>query len=132
MRIENWPTVLMDMVEKAESEPFVWGKNDCCLWVADVVLAITSRDFAVNLRGKYSTEKEATLLYDGYTLKHLIGSILGASVSVNFAQRGDVVMCKFKAGETLGICIGAKAVFKTETGIIQVPILRCDFAWRIE
>lgn len=132
MRIENWPTTLMKMIERAEKEPFVWGQNDCCLWTADVVLAITSHDFADGLRGRYHDEDGAKAIYEGYTFEHFITSILGESIHVNFAQRGDVMMKKFETGETLGICIGAKTAFKTVSGLIQIPTLECDAAWRIE
>lgn len=131
MRVENWPSVLMAMVEKAEREPFVWGKNDCCLWVADIVKAMTGKDFAEGMRGKYSTIEEAVEIYNGFSLLEYINTILENRISINFAQRGDVVMAKFPVGETLGICIGGMAAFKTLTGLIQIPMLNCDHAWRI-
>ena len=41
---------------------FAWGTNDCCLFVCDVILAMTGTDLGEDYRGEYSTAEEAAAL----------------------------------------------------------------------
>lgn len=45
------------------SEPMVWGKDDCGLWVADIVKAVTGHDPAAEIRDRYTTERGALRIY---------------------------------------------------------------------
>ena len=54
-RSADWPERLADMIEQRRSEPFAWGANDCCLFPADVVRAMTGFDFAAAWRGQYDS-----------------------------------------------------------------------------
>lgn len=133
-RFENWPSELARMIAVAEREPFEWGKNDCCLWTADVVHALTGVDYAEQFRGAYDTEEQAYMIMDLLgepTIKETVTVLLGEPININFVQRGDVVMGIFDGAQTLGICIGAKVAFKTLNGLIQLPLAKCDCAWRI-
>lgn len=38
-------------ISKAAMASMVWGRDDCCLWVADIVLEATGIDIASPLRG---------------------------------------------------------------------------------
>lgn len=96
---------LLEFVESRKDVPFEWGKQDCCLFAADAVVAMGGEDYAAPYRGKYSTEIGAKRLLsksakDG--LNGLISDIL-EPIDKNMAQRGDVVLFDGGNGDTLGI-----------------------------
>jgi hypothetical protein len=62
MRCEDWPERLDRLLTAGAVRPFEWGKWDCCLFVADALLAIIGRDLAEGLREKYSSLREARWL----------------------------------------------------------------------
>jgi hypothetical protein len=51
-RYEDWPQRLVAAIEAARGRPFSWGAMDCCLFAADVVLAMTGVDYAAGFRGR--------------------------------------------------------------------------------
>ena len=50
---------LADWLAREGARPVVWGVNDCCLFVADWVVAVTGRDPATPWRGAYRGERAA-------------------------------------------------------------------------
>lgn len=46
---------LADFFKRAQVEPFVWGENDCALWVGSYIREVTGYDPASSLRGRYKT-----------------------------------------------------------------------------
>lgn len=54
-RANDWPTRLAEFLLSKRSEPFQWGKNDCCLFAADAILAMGGNDVAKDVRGRYTT-----------------------------------------------------------------------------
>lgn len=126
-----WPSILASMIRKAEKEPFEWGVNDCCLWVSSVVRAMTGVDPAKNFRGQYHDDESANEFLGPMNLKEMVTHELGDAIDVKQAQRGDVVLRMFPMGESIGICVGERSAFKTLDGLIQVPTLSCEHAWRI-
>ena len=55
----NVAAKLSAFINQRNCEPFKWGKNDCCLFVADWVLFATGNDVAADFRGNYRTENGA-------------------------------------------------------------------------
>ena len=59
-RTEHWATrEFHDFLQARASEPFAWGKNDCCLMPADAIQAFTGVDLASEFRGKYNDQASA-------------------------------------------------------------------------
>src|ERR1700735_5391711 len=59
-RAEHWATrAYHDFLKARANEPFAWGAQDCALFAADGVLAITGVDIAADFRGKYDDEASA-------------------------------------------------------------------------
>jgi hypothetical protein len=104
MRLIAWPELLADFIESRRAAPFEWGKNDCCLFCADAVLAMTGEDPATAYRGKYSTDLGARkLIKKGAGMR---GLCPWPSKPAGFAQRGDIVLADMEGMETLGIVVG--------------------------
>ena len=43
-RLPDWQLRLDALVRERRGQAFAWGARDCCLWGADVVLAVTGRE----------------------------------------------------------------------------------------
>jgi len=91
-----------------QNKPFVWGENDCALFVADIYLDVSGIDLAEGIRGLYNTK------YDGVRLIVDLGGwdeilVLRGfeKINTNMVKRGDVVISE----NALGIWIGDKGLF---------------------
>lgn len=63
-------------------------------------------------------------------LEESVDAVLGR-VATKFAQRGDVVLASVPA-PSLGVCLGADAVFVTHDGsLLSVPMERVSIAWAV-
>ena len=109
--------------------PFEWGKNDCCLFVADAVKAMYGYDYAANLRGYRTRYGAARRLYKAGGLSTLIDSILSPT-SPHLARRGDVVMFSAQQGDALGICVGRRFAAAGPDGVSFFEIEHAKRAWR--
>lgn len=142
-RVQDWPTLLFHLIEARRSTPFAWGRQDCCLFACDGVLAQTGLDPAAGLfRGQYRDALGAARLVRKHggvgAIAAKVCKALGyPEVPVALAQRGDVVTID-KVGEdlpgmrlALGICIGGEAAFPGKNGLVFHPINHCRRAWAV-
>lgn len=86
------------------------GANDCALFAAGAVKAVTGENLAVGFSGQYSTVWEVGRWQkaNGYkTFREAVIDKLGSPVPVSQAGRGNIVM----KGNALGVCIGKHTWF---------------------
>lgn len=141
IRIEQWASALTKFNIAALQKPFAWGVNDCCLYVADVIKAMTGEDLAEDFRGKYGNEIEAMRFLAGLgyrDVEELASSRLPEIVdrehkpAPSLARRGDVVSMADGAGNFfITICDGRTAVGPTKQGINHNPMSAARRAWRV-
>jgi hypothetical protein len=132
-RFGNWPSRLFDFVAERWEAPFVWGENDCVLFAADAVLAITGGDLAAQHRGTYDSALGAARL-----LKEL-GGIESLPVAAGLeevpplmAQRGDVVLVdQEERGPTLAVVVGEFVAGPGPNGVAYLPASSAVRAWRV-
>ena len=136
-RYPDWPSLLTAEIDRARKRPFCWGGlsggQDCCLFAADVVFALTGRDFAESFRGRYSSRAEAVALLGARGgLEAVVTGCLGEPLpTALLARRGDVVMVDTPEGRALGVVVGAKAVGAGPQGLTFVPMAGWLKAWRV-
>lgn len=139
MRVENWHRRLDDVLRAAAERPFSWGENDCCLFAADCVASLTGRDFASDVRGKYSTANGALrVLRDHFSgdVAATVTAIFGQPIAVSQAQRGDIVAV---AGDYVGFdhalgvvdLSGRRIAVLTAEGLKRLPRSAASLAWRV-
>jgi hypothetical protein len=107
-RHQNWVALLYAFIEQRKSMGFAWGQNDCCMFAADAVLAMTGVDYAANFRGKYTTKvgaARALRRYGAGTIQATLTELLGAPVSRLNLRRGDVVLGSLNGQPTAGILL---------------------------
>ena len=109
-RLEDWQSNLTDYLLRAERVPFRYGHQDCGLFVAGAIRAMTGVDVASTLRG-YTNRTEAfrriAALCGQTTMEAVAGYIAAAhgipEVPILLAQRGDAVMLRSGRRSSLGI-----------------------------
>jgi hypothetical protein len=132
MRRDDWVEQMWLAIEDHDSTEFVWGVNDCCLFVARVVDAMTDGDFEAQLNASY-TDEETALAYIAS-----FGS-LEAAVSSHLGQpepgrplRGDVVLIDGGAGPALGILVGGHIAGMGPNGFVYLPRGEALQRWAIQ
>ncbi len=117
------------------------GTNDCSLFVADAIVAITGADVATDYRGKYDSKESAFLLIRQLTGGSTVEDVAEhefpkhdfKEVPVLFAQRGDAVLLDGDEGLALGIVHldGKHALFVSTNGLNKIELSKCKRAWRV-
>lgn len=121
----NASAKLAAFINRRNCEPFKWGKNDCCLLVADWVLFATGNDVADDFRGKYRTKSGAfkQLFKRGLNdVESVFKDRLNPAIPINYARRGDLALVEFK-GEFVGGIVTVNAVVCVgENGLVTLPM----------
>jgi hypothetical protein len=127
----DWQLRLAAFGRERERMPFEWGRNDCCLFSADAVLAMTESDAAHAYRG-YSTALEAQRLLELHGgAQGLATQAWGEPVAPAFAAVGDVVLVMNEGRKVLAICNGTNAMSAGTEGIEFVGMDTAILAWKI-
>lgn len=126
-RVGDWPIALSRFLDDYADKPFVWGENDCILFAASAVQALTGNDLAASWRGKYKSEAEARKILEKLGgLSTLVSKSLGVQGIPNMAaaKRGDVVLTMFNGVTGLGIVddSGSKIAVMSIMGIRRIPL----------
>lgn len=140
MRHVNWPIRLEQAITAAQGKSFAWGENDCALFVADCIAAMTGVDPAADFRGTYDSENAAAEIFSQYG-ELGIESLAEALADENgfealdpvYAQRGDVVL--YRAGGALSLGVvhmnGRELITVAPQGVITKPMTTVVKAWRV-
>lgn len=158
-RKEDWPARLAAAIAAQAAAPFAWGRRDCMLAVADVILAMTGVDPAAGWRGSYDDAPGAAL-----ALKRIAGpgvdherllELAVERLAADFgcpeipplkAGRGDVVLARidgeslatsWSSGLARGCALaivdtsGRRAVAAANPGWAYLAVDAGDRAWRV-
>lgn len=131
MRQHDWVERLIDVIAAHESRAFEWGKDDCCLFVARAVDAMTGSDLEARLNSEYDDEYSALRLIATHgDLAGAVSHFLGQPADT-YAGRGDVVLLAGGEGDALGICIGPHIVAMGPDGLRRLPRGEIKAVWRV-
>lgn len=139
-RFQDWQIFLGEAIAAADRIPFAWGTNDCCLFVADCIRAMTGTDLGAGFRGKYEDPAGAMTLIafatDGGGVEQLIEQLCRENcmdeVEVAYAQRGDIALHDIETGPAAGIIYGDGALYLSETlGLVPVARAAIRRTWRV-
>ena len=133
MYLAYWQSKLAEFIESRRYTPFKWGENDCALFVADGVEAITGIDYAAPLRG-YQSQLGSKKILDACghdTVSEYVTSLFGEAVPPLQCGRGDVVEY-FSDGElALGLCVGSVFCSPGENGLNFISMAVAIRGWKI-
>lgn len=92
----DWRSRLNAVVERTMREPFAWGRNDCALFIGDIIEAITGDNPGAIFRGTYDTADGAmsALNAAGYTDLADFASHNFEEIHPSRARRGDIALIR--------------------------------------
>jgi hypothetical protein len=129
MRINSWEDALVNYITIKRNEPFEYGVNDCCLFAAGAVEAITSQDPMPEFRGQYDSLKTSLKV-----IKEIGAGTLEATMDAKFpeiemghAQRGDLAFFN----DSVGVVMGGFAYFVSDDGLERIPRDMWDKCWSV-
>ena len=133
-RLPGWESRLAAYLREARTTPFAFGAHDCCLHAARALDLQHGLDLASDLRATYTDAAGARrILRARYR-----GCAWGApekhglqAVPVKLAQRGAIMGAKVGRRRALGVCFGVKSYFVGRAGLVTIPTLDCERAWRL-
>jgi hypothetical protein len=134
IRFADWPTRLNDFIDSRREAVFSWGENDCALFAADAVWAMTGTDLASAYRGRYddwASSIHALRQLGAGEIEGTATGLLGEPIAAALARRGDVVSVDSPSGPALGICLGARVACLTLRGLRFLPLSAGRKAWRV-
>ena len=130
-RINKWQTALDELVAARSKAPFAWGANDCCLFAADAVLAITGRDPAADLRGTYGDINSGTAMMQRLGgVAAIAAARAGAEITPGLLQIGDIALVQSEGRDTLSVCVGGHLVAPAADGLAYIPRALALRGWR--
>ncbi len=125
----DWEMRLHEFIESRKGSAFAWGSNDCCLFAADAVEAMTGVDLAANFRGKYDSEASCVKMVSelGYaSIEDLIRKELASwqlqPMRPVQAHRGDLLLTMQEGQPALCVVglTGKHSIGVGEDGLMKV------------
>jgi hypothetical protein len=129
MRISTWEEALSNYIITKRHEPFEYGVNDCCLFAAGAVEAITGEDPMSEFRGKYDSLKTSLKAIKDIGAGTLKTTMDGKfpEVAIGHAQRGDLAFFN----ESVGVVVGGFAYFVSDDGLERINRSLWDKCWSV-
>ncbi|CAB4194509.1 hypothetical protein UFOVP1254_95 [uncultured Caudovirales phage] len=131
MKRPDWQIWFAEFCRQRETVPFAWGTNDCVLFAADCVLAMTGVDHAAQFRGYTSATHAARLIKKLGGLEAIVTRALGQPIDLNKVTAGDVVLVNIESGNALGIYSGNACLGPGKDGIMAVGRTQIIAAWKV-
>jgi hypothetical protein len=133
-KVTGWERALLAEIDAWSGQPFVWGSRDCLSLCIACARAVAGAAIFDDLPA-YKTEKGAArgLKRLGYaSVADLVADRL-PEIPVAAAGRGDWVMraAPSLAPGAFGVVLGRRAAFMAEAGLVMLPTLSAERAWRI-
>ncbi len=126
----DWASRMYDVIAAHQGKEFAWGDNDCCLFVARAVDAMTDSSLELALSQAYWDEPSAlAFIAVSGDLETAVSDYLGPSTK-DRATRGDVVLVDGGLGDALGICTGKSVVCMGPKGLRELSRDEIKAVWR--
>lgn len=107
----DWQSAFAEFVAGRIHDPFEWGRNDCALFAADAVEAMTGRDLAKAWRGRYSTAEDAGRMgYSSAVVIEILQDAGAMEIPVRRAMYGDVCLVDQGEDQAWAICNGKDVI----------------------
>jgi len=135
-RLADWPERLHAYIESRRHEPFAWGRNDCAMFAAGAVCAMTGARLGSLLPAVWGSKGDAAhLLADLGGIEAGAVRMLGEplrGLPARFAPRGSVVLVPIQQRLTLGLMMGRDVwCAPGEAGLVFRPAAEVRIAWVI-
>lgn len=109
-----------------DNTPHVWGEDDCCVFGSGFVEVQTGERPLDKFTVEYHDEKTGRALLERYGgLARILTDLYGRSKQ--HGEMGYLAYHVFPDGSAVGGHMGTVAVFRGETGLVEVPLDDCRF-----
>lgn len=132
-RITGWEQSLFAFTKDRLRTPYAWGENDCILFAADAVEAMTGEDLAADHRGTYNGPESAARIIGragASDLASFVGLYL-PEIPVALAGRGDIGIAEGPHGDFAAVCQGRTYIGPSANGIIHVKRAQIFRAFKV-
>lgn len=132
-RRKGWEQALFRYTASMLAVPYEWGQNDCILFAAGCVEAMTGVDLAAEYRGTYDGPEGAARIIARAGAGSL-GEFLALylpETPVSLVQRGDIVIADAPSGDFAAVCQGATCVGPSRRGLIHIKTLQAKQAFKV-
>lgn len=131
---QHWMSMHFEPFLRANVKiPFEWGTQDCCLFAASAVEAMTGTDIAAEFRGKYTTKLGAWRAISKITGGTTVGDAVAYCAEKHglveytnplMAKRGDLVLIENAGDLICGVVhlTGIHVISVAESGTVRLPI----------
>lgn len=132
-RLPDWPQRLARAIDERANRPHVWGQNDCALYAADLIAAVTGEDIGAQYRGRYSDEAGAGALLKEIGVDGLAGlaDAFLPRMEGSRPRRGDAVLAEGRYGPFLGIVWSGRIIGPGPKRPLLWPIAGVIAAWSV-
>lgn len=133
-RSPDWERRLVAVTERHHEIGFAWGECDCLLAVADAVEAVTGKDPAASIRGKYSTERGAAKLLrrrKAKTVEDALAKLFPEMPSRLHARRGDICTVEREGQIAAGYMTMEGIAVKSASGLLFIPQTEARKAFQV-
>lgn len=130
-RYHDWQLRFEAFVRERWSQPFAWGSNDCVLFAADGVEAITGEHLCPELRTHVDARSAVRLLQELGGVRAIADRALGPQILPQQALIGDVVVVPAGKREALAVCNGGTALLPWPRFVAAVSMRQARAAWRV-
>ncbi|PKP67337.1 MAG: hypothetical protein CVT86_01940 [Alphaproteobacteria bacterium HGW-Alphaproteobacteria-8] len=132
-RLPDWKPRLTAWLGATARRPFAEGENDCALFFAGAVEAMTGTDIAARWRGRYCTTKAGlrALRRAGFADHVALAATLFDEVPPAYARIGDCAVVPTAEGPALGIVQGELIYVLGPAGLSRLPRARATRAFRV-
>lgn len=120
------------LIAQRMRESFAWGRNDCCLFPADAVAALTGIDHAAAWRGTYSDAMGAARVLQQLGGLDALASKAGPEIAPLAAAVGDVGLVVHEGRALLAVCAGEVWLAPTAGGLAALAMIEARRAWRVK
>lgn len=134
-RLPDWPLRLEAFVAARQFQAFVWGRQDCALFAADAVQALTGVDVAPPLLRCHCHARAALRSMRAHGgLQAIAQAALGTPIPPVLAGVGDVLLTRPSSSAyqpMLAVCNGATALAPGPYGLVSIGLGQVSHAWRV-
>ena len=136
-RLYDWQLRFESFMAARFADKFVWGTNDCCIFAADCVQALTGQDPAPpELRLHRSQAQAADVLSAWGGVQRIARAVLGPPVPAAQASVGDIVLVSMPdptgtPQKALAVCNGTVAMAPSSLGLVPVAMAGAICAWKV-
>lgn len=135
--------ILTRFLNRAAGTPFEWGRFDCLLWLADLIVEQRGIDPAAELRGTYATLLSAAKIVKqaGGMMALVDARVRGFNIAkTKTPQRGDIVVVPVAGlgvqpfdGLAGGILLGGTVALLCQDGVLFNKLEESPpvAAWRV-